>query len=91
MSFDINPPNRNLSNVQASAKSCSGGAGNTGYFRRDDEEDNTDKLEFSNKDSKQDTFEKSNSGDNADQESFISLLINFFFDLIDNIKKFFTK
>lgn len=35
MSFDITPPNKNLSNVQASAKSCAGGGGNTGYFRRD--------------------------------------------------------
>ena len=39
MSFDINPPSRNLSNVQASAKSQDGGAGNTGYFMRGQKEE----------------------------------------------------
>lgn len=88
MSFDINPPNKNLSNVQASAKSCPGGGGNTGYFKRDGEEE---KLNFSKKNNSEDIFEKSEKNQEEVQEGFLSLLIGFFVDLIENIKNFFTK
>ena len=57
MSFDINFSTKNLSNVQASAKSQDGGAGNTGYFSRDKEENLG--LHFA-KDWENDSFEKSN-------------------------------
>ena len=88
MSFDINPPSRNLSNVQASAKSQDGGAGNTGYFMRDEQEENIG-LYF--KDMGSDSFEKSGSDKEDEEESFLTLFLRFIEDLIDKIKALFIR
>ena len=55
MSFDINL-GKNLSNVQASSKTSDGGAGNTGYFGR--QANDEDKLLGFKKDYPNDSFEK---------------------------------
>lgn len=55
MSFDFNPIG-NLSNVQASSKSCPGGGGNTGYFKRGEKDENENTPKF--KESENDCFEK---------------------------------
>lgn len=90
MSFDINPPTRNLSNVQASAKSCSGGGGNTGYFRRDEGEEDEVKLSF--KDTGSDSFVKEEVVlDEVDEEGFLDFLKRIFADFIKAIKSIFIK
>lgn len=90
MAFDINPPNRNLSNVQASQGSCPGGGGNTGYFKRGKKEEENEefKLEFA-KDMQSDSFEKK-SEDRETQENFLDIVFNFINSVIDSIKKFFS-
>ena len=89
MSFDITPPNKNLSNVQASAKSCAGGGGNTGYFRRDaggeGEQNKYQKEELF------DTFERDDVVLDEEQEpslwtSFLRCIEKF----VNYIKNFFT-
>lgn len=87
MSFDINPPSRNLSNVQASHKSSDGGAGNTGYFQREQKEENEFKLEFA-KDTGIDSFEKTKK-DEEPEENLLDIFFNFISSIIDSIKKFF--
>ena len=88
MSFEINP-NRNLSNVQASHKSTDGGAGNTGYFQRGEEEEIN--LGFA-KDYPNDSFSKEDIVfEEEDSESLLDFLKKLFKDLINSIKKFFKK
>jgi hypothetical protein len=88
MSFDINP-SRNLSNVQASHKSNDGGAGNTGYFQRGEEEEV--KLGFA-KDYPNDSFSKEEVVfEEEETESLWNLLVKLFKDLIASIKKIFKK
>ena len=88
MSFDMNLiSTKNLSNVQASAKSQDGGAGNTGYFMRGQKEEDIG-LHF--KDSGSDIFDKSYKEDEPAETSFIGLLFKFIEDLIDKIKAFFN-
>ncbi len=92
MSFDINPPNRNLSNVQASAKSCAGGGGNTGYFRRDggSEEDEVN-LSFA-KDYENDSFVKEEILEaDEDTEGFFEMIKRLFMKLVDAIKSLLIK
>ncbi len=86
MSFDINS-SRNLSNVQASSKTTGGGAGNTGYFQRGENEEET--LEFA-KDYPEDTFEKQEE-EIIEEDSLISIIKNLVLDFITAIKNFFTK
>ena len=86
MSFDINP-SRNLSNVQASSKATSGGAGNTGYFQRGEAEE--EQIEFA-KDYPEDSFERQEET-TADDESLISIIKNLILDILRAIKNFFTK
>ena len=86
MSFDINP-SRNLSNVQASSKTTSGGGGNTGYFQRGQAEEET--IEFP-KDYPEDSFEKENP-ETIQEDSFIDIIKGLFLDFIAAIKKLFTK
>ena len=88
MSFDVNPPSRNLSNIQASAKSQDGGAGNTGYFRRGQAEDEDIGLAF--KDTPNDSFERSDE-ENTDNTNFLDMFFGFFQKIIDKIKSFFVK
>ena len=88
MSFDIIPPSKNLSNVQASYKSCDGGAGNTGYFKRQTQEENEINLKFLNNNS--DLFVKSDSFE-EEETSFLLLFLKFLSDLIDKIVDFFQK
>ena len=88
MSFDINP-SRNLSNVQASHKSTDGGAGNTGYFQRNEEEEIN--LGFA-KDYPSDSFSKEDVVfEEEDTESLLDFLKKLFKDLIASIKKLFKK
>lgn len=87
MSFDINA-SKNLTNVQASAKSCPGGGGNTGYFQRGNDEDEP-QLRFK-KDYPEDSFEKQDYFDEIQDQSFLTIFKNLIMDLIDFIKSFFN-
>lgn len=82
MSFDVNPPSRNLSNIQASAKSQDGGAGNTGYFMRGQKEEEDLGLAF--KDTPNDSFERSDE-ENADNANFLDIFFGFIQKIIDKI------
>ena len=79
MSFDMNlVSSKNLSNVQASAKSQDGGAGNTGYFMRGEEED----IGLRFKDGGTDIFEKSNVIEVQEEESFLTVFLRFIEEII---------
>ena len=90
MSFDFNSINSNLSNVQASAKSCPGGGGNTGYFQRNGgKEENI--LEFA-KDYPEDSFEHIELENNEEKDiGFFELIKKFFIKLIVKIRHSFRK
>ncbi len=92
MSFDFNPMG-NLSNVQASHKSCAGGGGNTGYFQRGKKEEKEEEIDFSSaKDYPDDSFEKENDIEEEIQsQSFTDIIKNLFLDLFENIKRIFKK
>lgn len=83
MSFDMGPMN-NLSNVQKSAKTCSGGGGNTGYFARGKKDDDN-LVEFS-KDYPDDSFEKVTLEDLQEENSS-----GFFDSIVQFFKKIFKK
>ena len=88
MSFDINP-SRNLSNVQASHKSTDGGAGNTGYFQRGEEEEIN--LGFA-KDYPKDSFSKEEVVfEEEESESLWSFLIRIIKEFFSAVKKIFKK
>ncbi|MBE7707753.1 MAG: hypothetical protein E7Z88_03480 [Cyanobacteria bacterium SIG27] len=89
MSFDFGPM-QNLSNVQASAKSCAGGGGNTGYFKRGQASEEEADIGFS-KDYPEDSFEYEGSLDEIQKQSFIDIIKNLFLDFIEMIKGFFAK
>ena len=86
MSFDMNLISQNFSNVQASAKSQDGGAGNTGYFMREQNEEDVG-LRF--KDTGSDFFQKSNATEEEEETSLLVLFLRFIEELIDKIKAFF--
>lgn len=94
MSFDFNPISNNLSNVQASSKTSDGGAGNTGYFKREQKEENM--LEFT-KDYPEDSFEYISLEDIQQEkdESFLKFLkrlyVRFLALILYKIKKTFKK
>ena len=89
MSFDINP-SRNLSNVQASHKSTDGGAGNTGYFQREEGEEVN--LGFA-KDYPNDSFTKEEVvlEEDDDGEGLFEILVRILKEFIESIKKLFKK
>ncbi len=89
MSFDVNFGN-NLSSVQASAKTCSGGGGNTGYFSRNPEEEKEEILTFT-KDYPEDSFERENVEDEIQNQSFFTIIKNLILDFLEAIKNFFIK
>ncbi len=89
MSFDINPPRNNLSNVQASSKASEGGGGNTGYFRRDGDEEESS-FNFK-KDFEGDSFVREENLEEVKEQSFFEIIKNLFLDLIEAIKNFFVK
>lgn len=89
MSFDFGPM-QNLSNVQASHKSCAGGGGNTGYFKRGQADDDEQDLGFA-KDYPDDSFEKEGTLDEIQQQSFLEIIKNLFSDIFEAIKGLFTK
>ena len=89
MSFDFGPM-QNLSNVQASAKSCAGGGGNTGYFKRGQSSDEEADLGFA-KDYPDDSFEHEGSLDEIQNQTFVDIIKNLFLDFIEMIKGFFAK
>lgn len=88
MSFDFGPM-QNLSNVQASAKSCAGGGGNTGYFKRGQAGGEEENLGFA-KDYPEDSFELEGSLDEIQNQSFLDIVKNLFLDFIEAIKNLFT-
>ena len=88
MSFNFGPLN-NLSNVQASAKSCAGGGGNTGYFERGKKEE--EDLNFKTEDYPDDSFEHQGTLDEIQNQSFITIIKNLFLDFVEAIKNFFIK
>ena len=87
MSFEMNLVSKNLSNVQASAKSQDGGAGNTGYFMRGEEED----VGFRFKELGPDVFEKKNVIEEEVEESLLTLFLRFIEKIIDKIKSIFIR
>lgn len=90
MSFDFGPM-QNLSNVQASAKSCAGGGGNTGYFSREGGEEE-EKIDFSSaKDYPDDSFERQGTLDEIQNQTFLDIIKNILMDLIEAIKGLFSK
>lgn len=89
MSFNFGPM-QNLSNVQASAKSCPGGGGNTGYFKRGKAEEDEASLGFA-KDYPDDSFEKDGTLDEIQSQSFSDIIKNLIFDFIEWIKGIFSK
>ena len=89
MSFDFGPM-QNLSNVQASHKSCAGGGGNTGYFQRGQKEEE-ENLDFKTKDYPEDSFEHQGTLDEIQNQSFLDIIKNLFNDFIEMIKGFFGK
>ena len=86
MSFEMNLIGKNLSNVQASAKSQDGGAGNTGYFMRGQKEEDLG-LRF--KDYGTDIFDKSEQQE-EEETSFLDIFLKFIEKLINKIKAFFN-
>ena len=85
MSFDVGPTMKNLSNVQASAKTCSGGGGNTGYFSRGGDDEN---IGFSfAKDYPADSFEKADFKVYEDDESLWEFIKNWFIGIVAKIVK----
>ena len=86
MSFEMNLIGKNLSNVQASAKSQDGGAGNTGYFMRGQKEEDLG-LRF--KDYGTDIFDKSELQE-EEETSFLDIFLKFIEKLINKIKAFFN-
>ncbi len=88
MSFDINPPSRNLSNVQASAGSCPGGGGNTGYFNRRGAKEEPE-LKFA-KNYPEDSFEMVDFEEEKD-ESFVDFIKGLFKSFVDKIKNLFKR
>ena len=92
MSFDINPPSKNLSNIQASSKTTDGGAGNTGYFQRGKKSKEQEKkfgLTFS-AESELDSFEHKNKDEEEIIEEEKFSFIGFIEKIILNIKNFFN-
>lgn len=89
MSFNFGPL-QNLSNVQASHKSTSGGGGNTGYFKRGKKDEEDINLGFA-KDYPEDSFENEGMSEEIQNESILDIIKNLFLDLIEAIKGFFKK
>ena len=88
MSFDMNlVNNKNLSNVQASSKTQDGGAGNTGYFMRGEQEEN---IGFYFKDTGSDSFEKAGASEEEDETDLLTLFLRFIEKLVDKIKAIFA-
>ena len=90
MSFDINPPNKNLSNIQASSKTSDGGAGNTGYFQRGQKSKEEEKkfgITFS-AESELDSFEHENSKEEQIEEQESFSFVRFIEIIISKIKNF---
>ena len=87
MSFNINPPSRNLSNVQASSKPQDGGAGNTGYFKRENTKEEVE-LNFS-KNYSEDSFVKQDK--TQTQQGLLELIKKLFLQLLDLLSELFVK
>lgn len=88
MSFDMNIP-KNLSNIQASHKSCDGGGGNTGYFRRDGGSEEEEILNFA-KNNQNDCFVKEKVEEN-NSLAFLDYMVSLFKRLKRKIKKAFYR
>jgi len=88
MSFDMNLVSKNLSNVQASAKSQDGGAGNTGYFMRGQKEEDIG-LHF--KDLGLDSFDRKNDDEQENEQTLLEIFLRFIEEIINKIKKFLKK
>lgn len=93
MSFDINPTGRNLSNVQASAKSQDGGGGNTGYFERDGQNQDEKEIDTSTKLYPSDSFQKKEiiAEEEDDTQGILDILKGIFKEFFEVIKSFFSR
>ena len=89
MSFDINP-NKNLSNVQASSKSCPGGGGNTGYFKRGKKEEE-ETFNFKTEDYPNDSFVGEVEFPQEQEQSLLEFLKGLILEFLEMIKGFFKK
>ena len=89
MSFDFGPM-QNLSSVQASAKSCPGGGGNTGYFQRGKKDEEEIELGFA-KDYPEDSFTREEDLLEDNETSLIDNLKQMFLKFIAKIKALFIK
>lgn len=89
MSFDFGPMN-NLSNVQASAKTCAGGGGNTGYFQRGKQEEEEPDIGFA-KDYPEDSFEKDVQLDDVQEQGILEIIKGLILDFIEAVKGLFIK
>ena len=90
MAFDLTPLSKNLSNVQASAKTTDGGAGNTGYFSQENNEEN--EFHFK-RDYEPDSFMKSQKVEllQEDDVSISRIILDFIEKIIDKISNFIEK
>lgn len=89
MSFDFGPM-QNLSNVQASAKSCAGGGGNTGYFQRGKKEEEEVNLGFA-KDYPEDSFTRIEDLVDENEPSLWESFKKKVLEIIEKIKALFKK
>ena len=89
MSFDFGPM-QNLSNVQASAKSCAGGGGNTGYFQRVKKEEEEVNLGFA-KDYPEDSFTRIEDLVDENEPSLWESFKKKVLEIIEKIKSLFKK
>ncbi len=92
MSFDFDP-NINLSSVQASHKTMDGGGGNTGYFQRNNSEENEEATFHFKNENKFDSFDSTIKieTEEDEEELLIEKIVKFFKNIINKIKKLFKK
>lgn len=90
MSFDFGPM-QNLSNVQASHKSCAGGGGNTGYFERGQKDEDEALLNFSSEEYPPDSFEHMELDLEESQTGFWDSLKLMLKKIFSALKKLITK
>ena len=91
MSFDFGPM-QNLSNVQASHKSCAGGGGNTGYFQRGKKEEEESIISTKTEEYPKDSFEHMQLDVFNEEESDLwGEVVLFFKKILESLKRIFFK
>lgn len=90
MSFDFGPM-QNLSNVQASHKSCAGGGGNTGYFQRGKKDEDEALLNFNTEEYPPDSFEHMELDLEEEKKDFWTSVKLFFKKIFSALKRLISK